>query len=64
MAKTKQQLRQESRVRMASAALELSKFVCKIEDELDLSVDELAKVLVDKASRILADGIDLENGIP
>jgi len=61
--KTKQQLLQESRVRMSAFSLELSKLVYEHESKLGLSVDEISKVLIDKASRILEDGIRLENGI-
>lgn len=61
--KTKQQLLQESRARMSTFALELSKLVYEHEQKIGLSVDEISKVLIDKASRILEDGIRLENGI-
>lgn len=52
----------ENRMRVNEAELALSKAVLDIEEKYQLTVDELAKLLVDRASRILEDGIAIERG--
>jgi hypothetical protein len=52
----------EHRMRIGDAELALSKAVLDIEKKYQLTVDELAKLLVDRASRILEDGIAIERG--
>lgn len=48
------------RIRVGEAELELSRAVLAIEEKYQLTVDELAKLLIDRASRILDDGISME----
>ena len=53
---------QADRIRVAEACAELTKAVVAIEEKYELTVDELAKLLVDRASRVLEDGILIERG--
>jgi hypothetical protein len=46
---------------MHGADSDLSKAILAIEKKYGLTVAELSKILVDSASRILRDGIDLES---